>query len=186
MSLASKNTGETGFERAGRQDRCTPECSTSTDAHANIDQSQITQPFSKNIEEVGEHEKKAKQGDFKESRTPILERSTKLDGLEHQEEQVQENKSFQAEATNPELGPDAANQEATNDLSSPLLSKEHQREAMNYGYSFNSKRVAQAPTFFNLRIMCHCLGKAMKRHIDFSLGVHWFLDELQEAKALRR
>ena len=73
-----------------------------------------------------------------------------------------------------------------NDLSSPLLSKEHQREAMNYGYSFNSKRVAQAPTFFNLRIMCHCLGKAMKRHIDFSLGVHWFLDELQEAKILQK
>ena len=57
---------------------------------------------------------------------------------------------------------------------------------MKYGYSFNSKWVAQGPTFFNLRIMCMCLGKAMKRHIDFSKGtglmghnkVYWFLDEL--------
>ena len=54
---------------------------------------------------------------------------------------------------------------------------------MNYGYSFNSKRVAQGPTFFNLRIMCHCLGKALKRHIEFSGGTFWLLDELEEAKA---
>lgn len=69
-------------------------------------------------------------------------------------------------------------------MSSPLLAKDKQQEAMNYGYSFNSKKVAQGPAFFNLRIMCHCLGKAMKRHIDFSNGEHWFLDELHEAKAL--
>jgi len=80
-------------------------------------------------------------------------------------------------------------QEAVNDLSSPLLGKDDKAEAMNYGYSFNSKKVAQGPTFFNLRIMCHCLGKALKRHIEFSKGpggkpqhepetICWFLDEL--------
>jgi len=168
VSLASKNTGEAGFEKAGRRDRCTPECSTPTDVPGNLDQSQVTQPFSKNIEGTEADAKRTKQGEFKESRTPILERSAKLDDLEHQEEQVQENRSSQVQPMSPEPQPDINNEEALNDLSSPLLSKEHQREAVNYGYSFNSKRVAQAPTFFNLRIMCHCLGKAMKRHIDFS------------------
>lgn len=54
---------------------------------------------------------------------------------------------------------------------------------MMYGHSFNSKRVAQGPTFFNLRIMCHCLGKALRRHIEFSGSDCWLLDELEEAKA---
>jgi len=42
--------------------------------------------------------------------------------------------------------------------------------------------MAQGPHFFNLRIMCHCLGVAIKRHIDFSRGTYSFLDELNEAK----
>ena len=168
VSLASKNTGEAGFEKAGRRDHYTPECSTPTDVPGNLDQSQVTQPFSNNIQGAEADAKRTKQGEFKESRTPILERSAKLDDLEHQEEQIQENRSSYVQPMSPEPQPDINNEEALNDLSSPLLSKEHQREAVNYGYSFNSKRVAQAPTFFNLRIMCHCLGKAMKRHIDFS------------------
>jgi hypothetical protein len=44
----------------------------------------------------------------------------------------------------------------------------------------NSKKVAQGPTFFNLRIMCHCLGRAMRRHCDFSKDTNWFLDEIKE------
>lgn len=66
--------------------------------------------------------------------------------------------------------------------------------AVNYGYSFNSKKVAVAPMFFNLRLMCDALGKAVLRHIqfaqqyslkpdslqssgsDFDDGVLWFLD----------
>lgn len=30
--------------------------------------------------------------------------------------------------------------------------------------------------------MCHCLGAAIKRHVDFSRNTYWFLDELNEAK----
>jgi hypothetical protein len=54
------------------------------------------------------------------------------------------------------------------DISLPLLSPNQRSEMMNYGLSFNSKKVAMGPSFFNVRIMCDCLGKAIKRHIDFS------------------
>ena len=73
-------------------------------------------------------------------------------------------------------------QEAVNDMSSPLLGKDQAIGAKNYGFSFNSKKMAQGPHFFNLRIMCHCLGKALKRHIEFSMGEFWFLDELNSYK----
>ena len=35
------------------------------------------------------------------------------------------------------------------------------------------------PGFMNLRFMCHCLARAIKRHIDFGKGEHWFLQDLQ-------
>jgi len=38
------------------------------------------------------------------------------------------------------------------------------------------------PAFFNMRIICDCLGKAIRRHIDFSEGEYWFLDDKKEAK----
>jgi hypothetical protein len=57
---------------------------------------------------------------------------------------------------------------------------------MQYGFSFGSKKVASGPTFFNLRIMCECLGRAMRRHIDFSQSEFWFLDEKHEAKKIYR
>lgn len=64
---------------------------------------------------------------------------------------------------------------------------------MDYGYSFNSKKVSAGPTFFNLRLMCVCVGRAIRRHIEFSRGAegsngdNWLLDDLksqakQEAK----
>jgi len=28
--------------------------------------------------------------------------------------------------------------------------------------------------------MCHCLGRAMRRHCDFSQDTNWFLDEIKE------
>ena len=73
--------------------------------------------------------------------------------------------------------------EAFNDFSTPLVDKDQKDGAKLYGYSFNSKRMAQGPHFFNLRIMCHCLGAAVKRHIDFSRGTFQFLDDLNDAKA---
>jgi len=42
--------------------------------------------------------------------------------------------------------------------------------------------MAMGPAFFNLRIICDCLGMAMKRHIDFSEGEYWFLDDKAAAK----
>jgi hypothetical protein len=72
--------------------------------------------------------------------------------------------------------------DAINDFSDPLVTPVRKKDAKLYGYSFNSKQVAQGPAFFNLRIMCHCLGHAIKRHLDFSRNTFWFLDELNEAK----
>jgi hypothetical protein len=34
--------------------------------------------------------------------------------------------------------------------------------------------------------MCNCLGKAIRRHIDFSKSIYWFLDELNEVKKEKR
>ena len=58
--------------------------------------------------------------------------------------------------------------------------------AKMYGHSFNSKKVSQGPTFFNLRLMCVCVGRALQRHIEFSRGQddngdNWLLDDLKEA-----
>jgi uncharacterized protein VirK/YbjX len=39
-----------------------------------------------------------------------------------------------------------------------------------------------APGFVNLRFMCHCLAKAIMRHLDFSKN-HWFLQDLHQAQA---
>ena len=52
--------------------------------------------------------------------------------------------------------------------------------------SFNSKKMAMGPAFFNVRIICECLGKAIKRHIIFSQNKYWFLDELNKAKKERK
>jgi hypothetical protein len=73
-----------------------------------------------------------------------------------------------------------------NDLSLPLLSPDQRNEAMDYGFSFNSKKMAMGPAFFNVRIICDCLGKALRRHIDFSQNEFWFLDELHKAKKERK
>lgn len=71
---------------------------------------------------------------------------------------------------------------AVNDFSEPLASPKERSEAYEYGFSFNSKHMAQGPHFFNLRIMCQCLGSAIKKHIDFSRNDFWFLDDLNNAK----
>ena len=51
---------------------------------------------------------------------------------------------------------------------------------MKHGHSFGSKKVAMGPGFVNLRFMCHCLARAIKRHLEFSRGEHWFLQDLQQ------
>ena len=57
----------------------------------------------------------------------------------------------------------------------PLLEKSEKATAIDYGYSFGSKKVAMGPGFMNLRFMCHCLARAIKRHLEFSRGDQWFL-----------
>lgn len=114
------------------------------------------------------------------SQTPIVEGSGKFSGVASPEKQ----KNLQSlEPNHPpfQLGMESIPQdfqEAINDFGSPLLSKEDQKAAFLMGQSLNSKKVAQGPTFFNLRIMCHCLGRAMRRHCDFSQDTLWFLDEV--------
>ena len=49
-----------------------------------------------------------------------------------------------------------------------MIDKYLKNKAINYGYSFNSKKVAMGPTYFNIRIICECLGRAIRKHIDFS------------------
>jgi hypothetical protein len=45
------------------------------------------------------------------------------------------------------------------------LNKDEKIEARNYGHSFGSKKVAMGPGFVNMRYMCHCLGRAIMRHL---------------------
>jgi len=64
----------------------------------------------------------------------------------------------------------------------PLIDADEKRKARDYGHSFGSKKVEMGPGFMNLRFMCHCLAKAIKRHLEFSQGTHWFLQDLQMSK----
>lgn len=73
-----------------------------------------------------------------------------------------------------------ANHEENNVKWTPLLDKSEKFSARDYGYSFGSKKVAMGPGFINLRFMCHCLARAIKRHLEFSRGEHWFLQDLQQ------
>ena len=50
---------------------------------------------------------------------------------------------------------------------------------MDYGYSFNSKKVGMAPGFVNLRFMCHCLARALMLHLEFNPSNANFLIDLQ-------
>ena len=76
-------------------------------------------------------------------------------------------------------------QHAVNEFSTPLIGKEQKAEQLHHGHSFNSKRMAMGPAFFNIRIICDCVGRALRRHMDFSQG-HWFLDELNDANKQKK
>ena len=45
------------------------------------------------------------------------------------------------------------------------LDKEEMEQVKKFGHSFGSKLVAQGPTFFNIRTMCECFGRALSKHI---------------------
>ena len=70
---------------------------------------------------------------------------------------------------------------------SPLLEKVERDLLWNnaLGHSFDSKQVASALGFLDLKQICLCLAHALDRHIQFSQGFY-FLDDLQEQiKALK-
>jgi len=58
---------------------------------------------------------------------------------------------------------------------SPMISKDEKTKALDYGHSFGSKKVEMGPGFINLRFICHCLGRAIMKHMEFSRGEYWFL-----------
>lgn len=61
---------------------------------------------------------------------------------------------------------------------SPLIQKDEIVEAREYGYSFGSKMVGQTTSMVNLRFMCHCLGRAVKMHLDFNPTNAHFLQDI--------
>ena len=63
---------------------------------------------------------------------------------------------------------DLVKHEENNVKWTPLIDKTDKLNAKEYGYSFGSKKVAMGPGFVNLRFLCHCLARAIKRHIEFS------------------
>ncbi len=70
---------------------------------------------------------------------------------------------------------------------SPLLEKEERELLWNnaLGHSLDSKQVASALGYLDLKQICLCLAHALMRHIQFSQGFY-FLDDLQEQiKALQ-
>ncbi len=62
----------------------------------------------------------------------------------------------------------------------PLLEKDERTTAKEYGFSFGSKKVNMGPAFLNLDVMCRCLAKAVKKHLDYSKGKFLFIEDLQE------
>ena len=49
-----------------------------------------------------------------------------------------------------------------------MINEGDKKDAIDYGFSFGAKKVGMAPSVVNLRFMCHCLGKAVKMHLDFN------------------
>lgn len=67
--------------------------------------------------------------------------------------------------------PEAVKEEhvdAVNSFAEPMLEECEKQALKNFGYSFNSKKMAMGPAFFNLRLICDCLGRALRRHLDYS------------------
>lgn len=54
--------------------------------------------------------------------------------------------------------------------SSPLISKEEKENALEFGYSFDSKKVNDTIENIDMEVTCWCFAHALKKHIDFSWG----------------
>lgn len=63
-----------------------------------------------------------------------------------------------------------------------MVPKDQLASAKGYGFSFDSKKVAMGPAFLNMRLMCVCLGRAIRRHLDFNPDNCNFLDEKKKSK----
>ena len=67
----------------------------------------------------------------------------------------------------------------SNEKWEPLIEKDEVKVAKEYGFSFGSKKVGQAPSVVNLRFMCHCLARAIKKHLDFNPNDEHFLQDIE-------
>ena len=54
--------------------------------------------------------------------------------------------------------------------SSPLISKEEKEHALDFGFSFDSKKVNDTIENVDMETTCKCFAHALKKHIDFSWG----------------
>lgn len=62
--------------------------------------------------------------------------------------------------------------------SSPVLDKESREKLINFGHSLDSKQLADALGYIDLRYLLRWFAKAVNKHIEFSKG-YLFMDDLK-------
>jgi hypothetical protein len=65
-----------------------------------------------------------------------------------------------------------------NKKSSPVLDKETREKLINFGHSLDSKQLADALGYIDLRYLLRLFAKAINKHIEFSKG-YLFMDDLK-------
>jgi hypothetical protein len=65
-----------------------------------------------------------------------------------------------------------------NKKSSPVLDKETREKLINFGHSLDSKQLADALGYIDLRYLLRLFSKAINKHIEFSKG-YLFMDDLK-------
>jgi hypothetical protein len=61
---------------------------------------------------------------------------------------------------------------------SELIDKETKNIALNFGFSFDSKKVSEALGFLTIEGICDCFSVAIMRHIEFAKGRE-FIDDVE-------
>ena len=64
-------------------------------------------------------------------------------------------------------------------VDSPLLDEKTKQKLHNLGQSFDSKRMTDALSQLDLKMIIRCLSQALMKHIEFSRGF-LFLSDLQD------
>jgi len=68
------------------------------------------------------------------------------------------------------------------ETSSPLLDKSTKEKLINLGQSLDSKQLADALGYIDLRLLLKCFSKAVMKHINYSRG-YLFLEDLKMAQS---